>query len=122
MAQSNPRLWKPEHLAFQHWLALPPAARVPEQQKEFAALLGVREATLSSWKRLNGFMDDVNTLAMELVRDDVADVLGTIRRKAKQGDIAFVNLFLSMAGLSGPVADANPHGIMFIEAIRPDGV
>ncbi len=129
MAQTLPSLpllrdgatWNANQLALMAWLALPTSVREPAQQKDLAGLLGVREATLCGWKKLPGFMVATNALALDLVKDDVADVIATIRRKAKAGDIHFVNLFLAMAGLSGPLADANPSGIMFIEAVRPDG-
>ncbi len=127
MAQTLPSLrdgatWNANQLTFMAWLALPTAVRAPEQQKDLAALLGVREATLSEWKNLPGFMAATNALALDLVKEHVPEVLGTICRKAKAGDIHFVNLFLAMAGLSGPVADANQRGIVIIEAVRPDGV
>lgn len=100
------KIWTSDQQRFIAWLALPKAERVPKTQRLLADELGVNEATLSDWKRLTGFIDDVNMLARELVKHDIAEVLGVIRCEAKKANLAYVNMVLSMAGLAEDVASA----------------
>lgn len=92
--------WTPDQLRFQAWLALPKGQRVPKTQQQLAKEIGVHQDTLTDWKKLPGFFDAVNQLARELVKHDVAEVLGTVRREAKRGNLPYVNMVLSMAGLA----------------------
>jgi hypothetical protein len=100
------KIWHANQERFIAWLALPSAQRQPKTQRALAAELGVDEATLSDWKRLPGFIDAVNALARELVKHDIAEVLGVIRREAKKGSLPYVNMVLSMAGLADDIANA----------------
>jgi ferric-dicitrate binding protein FerR (iron transport regulator) len=98
--------WTDEQQRAIAWLALPRAERVPKTQRQLSAELDVTEETFSRWKRLPGFADAVNQLAKAYVKDDVPDVLGVIRKKAKAGELAYVNMVLSMAGLASDVEAA----------------
>jgi hypothetical protein len=98
--------WTPEQQRLILWLALPRAERRPKTQKQLAQELAMHEVTLSDWKRLPGFADAVNQLAKAYVKDDVPDVLGVIRKKAKAGELPYVNMVLSMAGLASDVEAA----------------
>jgi hypothetical protein len=91
-------------------------------QRDYAKLIGVDPATLSDWKRLPGFIDDVNTLARELVKDDVAEVLGVIRSKARKGELAFVNMVLAMAGMAMDLeaAGRGPSEVKAYVGVSPD--
>lgn len=100
------KTWHANQLHFIAWLALPKAERRPKTQRELAQLIGSDEATLSDWKKLPGFIDAVNALARELVKHDVAEVLGVVRREAKKANLPYVNMVLAMAGLGGDLEAA----------------
>ena len=104
------------------WLALPKAQRKPRTQRDLAKEIGVGEDTLSDWKKLPGFIDDVNALARELVKHDIADVLGVIRTRAKKGELPFVNMVLAMAGLAGDLeaAGRGPSNVKLYVGVSPD--
>jgi hypothetical protein len=98
--------WTPEQERFIAWLALPKAQRTPKTQQALAKEIDIASETLTRWKSLPGFMDAVNALARELVKHDVAEVLGKIRAEAKKGNLPFVNMVLSMAGMTKDVESA----------------
>jgi hypothetical protein len=98
--------WSADQLRFIGWLALPKAERSPKTQRVLAQHIGCDEATLSDWKRIPGFIDEVNTLARELVKHDVAEVLGVVRREAKKANLPYVNMVLAMAGLAPDIEAA----------------
>lgn len=112
--------WTKIQRQFMLFLALPKSARKPKTQRAFADQYGVSEDTLSIWKRLPNFADEVATLARELVKDDVPDVLGTIRQKAKEGIPYHTNIFLAMAGLSSDVANANSQRVFTEKDLSDD--
>lgn len=114
--------WHPDQERLIAWLALPKAQRTPKTQRALAQELGHDEATLSDWKRLPGFMDEVNGLARELVKHDIAEILGVIRSRAKKGELAFVNMALAMAGMATDVeaAGRGPSEIKAYVGISPD--
>lgn len=116
------KTWHAQQLQFIAWLALPKAHRKPKLQRDYAKLIGVDEATLSDWKRLPGFMDDVNALARELVKDDVAEVLGVVRSRAKKGELPFVNMVLAMAGMATDLeaAGRGPSELKTYIGVSPD--
>lgn len=104
------------------WLALPKAQRRPKTQAALAKDLDVAEETLSRWKHEPGFMDGVNALARELVKHDIAEILGVIRSRAKKGELAFVNMALAMAGMETDVAAAGrgPAELKAYVGVSPD--
>lgn len=112
---SEAEKWSATQLRFIAWLALPKAQRMPKTHQLLAQQIGVHQDTLTDWKRMPGFMDDVNTLARELVKHDIADVLGVIRREAKRANLPYVNMVLAMAGMAPDVAAAGrgPAAIQF---------
>jgi hypothetical protein len=96
---SDTKSWSADQYKFQLWLALPSSIRKPKTQRAIAEELGVHESTLSDWKKLPGWRDAVNTLALDLVRDDVPDVLASTRREAKKGSFQHQKMILEMVGL-----------------------
>lgn len=92
--------WNETQIRYIAWLALPKAQRLPKTQEKLAVDFGVHRDTLTDWKQLPGFMDAVNSLARDLVKHDVAEVLGVVRARAKKGELPFVNMMLAMAGLA----------------------
>lgn len=103
---TDAKIWTPDQLRFMAWLALPKAAREPKLQRDLAKEIGVDESTLSDWKKLDGFRDATNKFARELLKDDVPEVYGTIRKLAKQGSVPHLNMFFAMADLAGDVEAA----------------
>ena len=106
MAPIHSDNWTAPQLRFQRWLALPKAARSPRTQKALAEKIGVCEDTLTDWKHLPGFRDAVGALAREYVKDDIPDILYAIRRDAKKGSVAHINMALAMCGMAGDIAAA----------------
>lgn len=119
---TDAKKWHTQQLQLIAWLALPKAQRKPRSQRDLAKEIGADEATLSDWKRLPGFMDDVNALGRELVKDDIAEILGVIRSRAKKGDLAFVNMALAMAGMAPDVeaAGRGPSEMKTYIGVSPD--
>lgn len=103
---SEAEKWSATQLRFIAWLALPKAQRAPKTHQLLAQQIGVHPDTLTDWKRLPSFMDDVNALARELVKHDIADILGVIRREAKRANLPYVNMALAMAGMAHDLAAA----------------
>jgi len=123
--------WSADQLRFIAWLALPKAERSPKTQRVLAQHIGCDEATLSDWKHVPGLMDAVNALARELVKHDVAEVLGVVRREAKKANLPYVNMVLAMAGMGidietagkGPAAGLPPVREVVVnlhEPVEPD--
>ena len=56
--------------------------------------MGVAPATLSDWKRQAGFWDEVREKVDERVKEDHADVLGSVLRSARDGEVAAQKLYL----------------------------
>ena len=92
----------------------------PKTQRAFADQYGVSEDTLSIWKRLPDFADEVAKLARELVKDDVPEVLATIRSHAKACSIQHINLFLAMAGFTNDVANAHSQRVVTEKDLSDD--
>jgi uncharacterized protein YjcR len=83
-----------ERLKFIDWLSLPSWSRDPQTQEELAQGLGVAPATLSDWKRQTGFWDEVREKVDECVKEHHADVLGSVLRSARDGEVAAQKLYL----------------------------
>jgi hypothetical protein len=85
-------------LQFIEWLATPKSERTPKTQKEFAAVIGTDEGTLSDWKKKAGFMDEVRGLARKYLKDELPDIYGALIEKAKTGDVPAIKLAMEMTG------------------------
>ena len=83
-----------ERLQFIEWLSLPSDLRTPKTQSELALLLGVDAGTLSDWKQLPGFREEVRKRVNDLVKDDHADVVHAMITSAKGGDVTAQKLYL----------------------------
>jgi hypothetical protein len=94
--QSNK--WHADQLRFIEWLATPKMARSPKTQKQFAAQSKHDEGTLSDWKRLPGFMDDVNGLARTQLKDNLTDIYAALVKAATTGDVSAIKLAMEMSG------------------------
>lgn len=122
MSAEKSEKWSDTQKRFILWLALPKAMRVPKTQGLLANDLGVHQDTLSQWKNIPGFRDEVTAAAREYMRDDVPIVLDTIRKLAIKGSVAHLNMFLSMTGLAGDVeaAGKGPSEVKAYTIVSPD--
>ena len=89
--------WTPNQLAFIEWLATPTKLRNPQDQRAFAGYIGVREETLSRWKKLSGLTEEAGKLARASVKDELADVYGALLGQAKAGSFQHIKLALEVA-------------------------
>jgi hypothetical protein len=89
--------WTPNQLRLIAWLATPSDLREPRSQADLAAEMGVREETLSRWKRLDGLTGAAGELAREMVGRDLADIYGALVRAAKAGSFQHIKLALEVA-------------------------
>lgn len=86
-----------EYEQFVEWSALPPQLRVPITQKELAEQLGVDNATLSDWKKKDGFWDEVDTKLRHWARGRTPAIIEALAKKAeKTGDPNAVKLWLQV--------------------------
>lgn len=95
--------WTEQQRQFIEWLAIPRFERVPPTQEMMAQQLGVDNATLWRWKKLDGFLDEVNKLARQSVRASLPAVYGALIRQAEAGEYQHIKLLLEIAGEYVPV-------------------
>ena len=88
---------KIEFQEFIEWIALPSKIRKPKTQKELANELGVDNATLSDWKKVEGFWDKVKELRKLWVQDKVSNILSGLYNKALKGDTSAAKMLLEYA-------------------------
>lgn len=79
---------------FIDWIVLPSKLRVPKTQKLFAKQIGVNQDTLTDWKKLNGFWNEVKQEQQHHFQEQVSDVLYGLTKRAKEGNPVAVKLFL----------------------------
>lgn len=63
-------------------------------QQEIAEEIGIKPQTLSSWKKLPGFMDAVLTRAKELLRTSIPEVYHSLSMRSKAGSDRHIKIFL----------------------------
>ena len=96
---------------FVEWLATSKFERIPPTQKLLADKLGVVEQTLSHWKQIPGFMDEVVATSRAMIHDRLPEVYAALGREAEKGSFQHIKLTMEMTGeftpterkeLSGP--------------------
>jgi hypothetical protein len=75
-----------EYLQFINWIAKPYSAREPKTQIELAKLLEVEEATLSDWKKREGFWDLVRAEIKDWAKEKTAEVIDAVFKGATSQD------------------------------------
>lgn len=116
------KVWSPDQLKLQAWLALPSSAREPRSQRELAKQLERDEATLSDWKRLPGFADAVYALALDHVKHALVPVLYAQVREAKRGSLPHAQWVFEVTGLWTPTSrqqHGNVPGETFEVVVQP---
>lgn len=86
-----------EFQEFIEWVSLPSGLREPTTQKELAKKFGVDNATLSDWKKVEGFWDEVKKKRQLWVQDKVSNVLYGVYNKALTGDVNAAKLLMGYA-------------------------
>lgn len=98
MSGSEGAIWTTNQIRLQEWLATPRYDRIPPKQERLAAELGVADKTLTRWKKLPGFMDEVRAIARGYLKDDLAEIYGAISREAQKGNYQMARLALELVG------------------------
>lgn len=98
MSENDERSWSTTQVRVQEWLALPKYERFPPTQDLLAEDLGIADKTITRWKKLPGFMDDVRSIALRYLRDDLPEVFGAIGREASKGNHQMARLALELVG------------------------
>lgn len=85
----------PEYWKFVAWIATPTPLRRSQTQKELARELSVHEVTLSVWKCVDGFGNDVRREVRKWAGDSTGTIIAALRRNIiKNGNAAEVKLWL----------------------------
>lgn len=90
--------WTANQRKFMEWLRLPSTERIPLNQTRLAEEMKVRDATLSEWKRLPGFMEEVQSLIRQSLGDNAHEVMGSFKKKAATGSFPHQKTYLEMMG------------------------
>jgi hypothetical protein len=83
-------------LSFIEWLSIPPQERNLKTQQELAIKIGVSVDTLTDWKKLLGFWDEVAIYRSQYFRKYTSGVNYALAQKAKTGNPKAVELFMSL--------------------------
>lgn len=87
--------YQAEYNEFIAWIALPEEFRSPKNQGEFAQKFGVCQDTLSDWKKIGGFWDEVKAERQRWGKERTPNViLGLYRKAVKEGNAAEAKLWL----------------------------
>ena len=102
--------WTAEQLELQAWLALPQRYRKPKTQKELAKSVGVNEFTLSRWKALPSFGEEVVALARDRIKlEDLNRVLDAMVKKAiDHGDVQAARFVYECVGALPSTSRSRP--------------
>jgi hypothetical protein len=98
MSVDGEPVWTTNQIRLQEWLATPRYERIPIKQEKLAEELGVSDKTLTRWKKLPGFMDEVRAIARLYLKDDLAEIYGAISREAQKGNYQMARLALELVG------------------------
>lgn len=117
---SGVKEWSPNQLRFIEWLATPSALRDPQFQRDLAYELGVKEETLSRWKRLDGLTAAASSLSHKMLGDDLPDIFGALRREAMSGSYQHIKLVLEVTGYIGGENSAGVNVNVSVDVNRAD--
>ena len=104
-----------------HWLATPDVERAGVlTHGAFAKLVGRAEPTLSEWKRLPGFQDEVNALVRQAMADAYPEVVQALKREAAKGNFPHLKLYFEMTGEYAPKQTIEHDGALRVEVVYVD--
>jgi hypothetical protein len=111
MAAEKSVQWTEEQRDYMRYLMLPKDQRTPSTMTGYAAHHGMTVHVLYGWQNLPGFRTAIREMLRAELEDDVPAVLKEIARRARKGEVQFVDRFLSLMGASDIVAGANARRI-----------
>jgi hypothetical protein len=111
MAIEKSAQWTEPQRHFMDWLLVPADSRTPKTIAEYARQNQLSPVALYQWKALPGFMTEVRRVLYNEIGDALPDVLREIVRRARIGEVQFVDRYLSLVGGSDIVAGANARRI-----------
>lgn len=85
---------KDKLLSFVKWFGIPKEVKKLKTQSEFATAFGLNIDTLTSWKKLVGFYDEVEIYHLNEMKRFMADIGMAIVKSAKKGNPKSAELFL----------------------------
>lgn len=112
-----------KQLAYIEWLAIGKYDRSPSTALLLAEQMGVNEATLYRWKKLDGFNEAVVTRCRELLIEDLPDVYSSMKQEAVSGSYQQQKLIFEMTGEYSPKQEINHSGEIKVkgyEKVSPD--
>jgi len=98
MSTDDVPIWTTNQIRLQEWLATPRFERIPPKQEMLANDLSVSDKTLTRWKRLPGFMDEVRAISRGYLKNDLPEIYGAISREAQRGNYQMARLALELVG------------------------
>ncbi len=114
----KPKNWSANQRRFMEWLAMPSDMRLPLTQGQLARELKMDDGTLSDWKHIPGFYDEVNKLVDEHFADDYAPIVESFKREARNGSYQHQKTYFEMLGKYLPKQQVElSGGISLIEVI-----
>ena len=93
--------WTPNQIKFMAWLMLDEYSRTPTNQRKFAKSIGVRHETLSRWKNLPGWDEEIKQRTWEVVRSEFPQIIHALIRGAKKENPVHIRLILELLGEIG---------------------
>ena len=111
-------IWTTNQIRLQEWLATPRYERIPPKQEMLAADMGVCDKTLTRWKKLPGFMNEVRAIARGYLKDDLSEIYGAISREAQKGNYQMARLALELCGDLQTQGTAPSHQHVSVEYVN----
>jgi hypothetical protein len=91
------------------WLMQDEYTRIPATQQEFAKTINRSEETLSRWKNIPGWDDEIKARTWEVVRNEYPQIIHALIRGAKKENPVHIRLILELLGEIGAENQAK-HG------------
>jgi len=88
-----------KQLQYQAWLSVPRQDRLPATKGDFAKSIGVTERTLTRWHDIDGWWQEVNSLAVGVLRSNVSAIIASVGSQAMLGSFKHQRLALQLVGL-----------------------
>jgi hypothetical protein len=113
--KENDKEWSANQRKFMEWLSLPSVERDPFTQRAFADVLGVGEVTLSRWRKLPGFMAEVQNLITASLGSNYHDVMYSFQQESAKGSFPHQRMYFEMLGAYREQSDLNFKGSLAVE-------
>lgn len=93
------RPWTAAQYEYAWWLAMPTRARQPRTKEQLAAKMGMSRNTFTKWDKKPGFSDLIREQAMKMVGRDWPQVLHSMIREARAGNVEAAKFVGRILGL-----------------------